>query len=195
MEAFGAGKRHEFEVKTLAAVRWLGTGDRDVRLLVVRPLAYRPRKGARLLYRDPVYLLCTDPQLPLDQLLQAYLWRWEIELNFREEKTLLGVGEAQVRKATSVEAVPALMVAAYAFLLLAGDTAAGDSQMLPVPKWRRDGPGERCTTPRLMGLFRSQLWGKAMGVNLKHFAQAKQNKAKPVLFDNALSSAVCYAFR
>jgi hypothetical protein len=195
VQAFGAGRRHDFEVKTLSAVRWLGTGVRDVRLLVVRPLAYRPRKGAKLLYRDPVYLLCTDPQLPLDRLLQAYLWRWEIELNFREEKTLLGVGEAQVRKAAAVEAVPALITAAYAFLLLAGSAAAGDSQILPVPKWRRASPYERCTTPRLMGMFRSQLWGKAMGVNLTHFAQAKKDKTKPVLFNNALSSAVCYAFR
>lgn len=195
VEAFGGGKRHQFEIKTLPAVRWAGTGSRDGRIVIVRPLAYRPRKGAALLYRDPVYLLCTDPDLPLDQLLQAYLWRWEVELNFREEKTLLGVGEAQVRKAASVEAVPALIVAAYAFLLLAGDTMSGRSELLPLPKWRRDDPGERCTTPRLMGLFRSQLWGKAMGVNLSHFMQARQSKTKPVFFNNTLPSAVCYAFR
>jgi hypothetical protein len=100
-----------------------------------------------------------------------------------------------VRKAAAVEAVPALITAAYAFLLLAGSAAAGNSQILPAPKWRRASPDERCTTPRLMGMFRSQLWGKAMGVNLTHFAQAKKDKTKPVLFDNALSSAVYYAFR
>ncbi|MDR2051685.1 MAG: hypothetical protein LBQ63_07950, partial [Deltaproteobacteria bacterium] len=38
-------------------------------------------------YRNPAYLLCTDPDLPVERLLQAYLWRWEIELNFRDEKT------------------------------------------------------------------------------------------------------------
>jgi hypothetical protein len=27
----------------------------------------------------------------------AYLWRWEIEVNFREEKTLIGCGQSQVR--------------------------------------------------------------------------------------------------
>lgn len=27
------------------------------------------------------------------------LWRWGIEVNFRDEKTLLGTGEAQVRTA------------------------------------------------------------------------------------------------
>ncbi len=81
--AFAAGKTHSFEVKTVAPVRWLGTGAADVRVVVIRPLAYRPRKGAHLLYRNPVYLLCTDPDLPLERLPQSYLWRWEVELNFR----------------------------------------------------------------------------------------------------------------
>ena len=83
VEAFAAGKIHMFEVKTVASVRWLGTGQQNVRLVVIRPLAYRPRKGSPLLYRHPAYLICTDPELPLDRLLQSYLWRWEIELNFR----------------------------------------------------------------------------------------------------------------
>jgi len=120
VEAFAAGKTHSFEVKTITAVRWLGSGDRDTRLVVIRPLAYRPKKGARLLYRNPVYLLCTDAELPLGKLLQSYLWRWEVELNFRDEKTVMGVGEAQVRTKAAVETVPAFVVAAYAFLLLAG---------------------------------------------------------------------------
>lgn len=134
--AYGAKTYHVFEVKTVDAVRWLGTGDKDVRIVVVRPLAYRPRKGARLLYRDPAYLICTDPGLPLDRLLQAYLWRWEIEVNFRDEKTLLGMGQAQVRSETAVEAVPSLMVATYAFMLLAARYSDMQSQVLPLPKWR-----------------------------------------------------------
>src|SRR5208283_4852434 len=109
VEAFAAGKNHLFEVKTIGPIRWRGTGAQNVRLVVVRPLAYRPRKGSWLLYRDPAYLLCTGSELPLDRLLQAYLWRWEIELNFRDEKTLLGVGEAQVRIPAAVETVPALI--------------------------------------------------------------------------------------
>jgi len=119
VEAHTAGKRHRFDVKTLPAVRWKGTGEKDVRLVVVRPLAYRPRKGAKLLYREPAYLLCTDTALPLEQLLQAYLWRWEVEVNFRDEKHVLGVGEAQVRTRAAVENVPAFICASYAFMLLA----------------------------------------------------------------------------
>jgi len=194
VEAFGAGKLHSFEVKTVAPVRWSGTGARDVRLVVIAPLAYRPRKGSRLLYRDPAYLLCTDPQLPLSQLLQAYLWRWEVELNFRDEKTLLGVGEAQVRTPAAVESVPALIVAAYAFLLLAG--TGGRSSPLPVPKWRTSpASGGRDSTAHMIGILRSQLWGKAMGLNISHFVPPRQPTTNTVLFENTLPSAVCYALK
>ena len=193
--AWGSGQVHRFEVKTLAPVRWLGSGDRDVRLVVIRPLAYRPRKGAPLLYRDPVYLVCTDPDLPLGQLLQSFLWRWEIETNFRDEKTVLGMGEAQVRTQAAVEAVPCFVVAAYAFLLLAAADVGQGQIGLPLPKWRRMGLGERDSTPRLIGALRSQLWGRALGVNLTHFVTNTEGKTNAGKIDDALPSAVCYAFR
>jgi hypothetical protein len=193
--AFAAGKNHLFEVKTVAPVRWLGTGDKDVRVVAIRPLAYRPRKGAHLLYRNPVYLLCTDPDLPLERLLQSYLWRWEVELNFRDEKTVMGVGEAQVRTKAAVETVPAFVVAAYSFLLLAGTEDNKRESMLPKPKWRTTDPPVRLSTASMIGMFRSQLWGKAMGVNLTHFVERKAAGMKPVLFEKSVSSAVCYAFR
>jgi hypothetical protein len=193
--AFAAGKTHSFEVKTVAPVRWLGTGAADVRVVVIRPLAYRPRKGAHLLYRNPVYLLCTAPDLPLDRLLQSYLWRWEVELNFRDEKTVMGVGEAQVRTNAAVEAVPKFVVAAYALLLLAGTEDNRRESVLPKPKWRTTDPPVRLSTASMIGMLRSQLWGKAMGVNLTHFVDRKAPGTKPVLIEKSLSSAVCYAFR
>jgi len=193
VEAFAAGTRHTFEVKSMPAVRWAGTGSRTVQVLVIRPLAYRPRKGSPLLYRQPAYLLCTDPTLPLSQLLQTYLWRWEIELNFRDEKTLLGVGQAQVRAPASVETVPALIVAAYAMLLLAGAAVCDSTTMLPRPKWQRSLPTGRCTTQQLISLFRSQLWDKAMMTNLRHFVSAKPPTRTLFNFNNSLASAVCYA--
>ena len=194
IEAFAAGKLHSFEIKTVAPVRWSGTGARDVRLVVIAPLAYRPRKGSRLLYRDPAYLLCTDPELPLSQLLQAYLWRWEVELNFRDEKTVLGVGEAQVRTPAAVESVPALIVAAYAFLLLAG-TANNRSSALPSPKWRISLTSTRDSTADMIGILRSQLWGKGMALNLTHFVAHHHDTTNTGLFNNSLPSAVCYAFK
>lgn len=195
VDAFAAGKSHTFQIKTIAPIRWRGSGSRDLRLVVVRPLAYRPRKGARLLYRNPCYLLCTDPELPLDRLLQSYLWRWEVELNFSDEKTVLGMGEAEVRTPEAVRTVPAFIVAAYAFLLLAGTDDKQISSALPLPKWRVPDPPVRPTTAQMINLFRSQLWGKAMGVNLGHFADTAQPGTKSVLLEKSLPSAVCYAIK
>ena len=193
VEAFAAGKRHLFDVKSIPAARWAGTGNRTVQVLIIRPLAYRLRQGGRLLYRNPSYLVCTDPALPLSRLLQSYLWRWEIELNFRDEKTLLGVGQAQVRTSASVENVPTLIVAAYAMLLLAGASASNSLKILPKPKWQRTQPEGRCTTQQLIGLYRSQLWEKAMTMNLRHFASADRETRTKINFENSLASAVCYA--
>ena len=84
--------------------------------MVIAPLGYRLRNGSRMLYRQPVYLICTDPDLPLEKLLQYYLRRWGIEVNFREEKAIIGTGEAQVRIPSSNQHLPAVTVAAYAIL-------------------------------------------------------------------------------
>ena len=74
---------------------WRTAGVAQVlQLIVIAPLAYRLRKGSRLLYRDPGFLICTDPDLHPRDIIEAYFQRWDIEVNFREEKTLLGVGQA-----------------------------------------------------------------------------------------------------
>lgn len=41
-----------------------------------------------MLYLNPAYILCTDHTLDVRQILQAYLWRWEIEVSFRDQKSL-----------------------------------------------------------------------------------------------------------
>ena len=44
---------------------------------------------ADLNYRKPAYLICYNPHLPPQEILQAYLWRWEIEVNVRGETICL----------------------------------------------------------------------------------------------------------
>jgi len=193
VEAYAAGKRHFFDVKTLSGVRWKGTGEKDVRLVIVRPLAYRPRKGAKLLYRDPAYLLCTDTDLSLEQLLQSYLWRWEVEVNFRDEKHVMGIGEAQCRTKASVENVPALICASYAFLLLAGMKSNCNALCLPRPKWYPAKPSDRCSTQQLIALFRTRLWGLAIRGNKTHFANRTPRYTNPLFLNHSFSSAVCHA--
>jgi SRSO17 transposase len=193
VEAFAAGKRHTFDIKTISGVRWMGTGDKDVSIVIIRPLAYRLSKGSRLLYRNPAYLLCTDAELDLETLIQAYLWRWEIELNFRDEKTVFGVGQAQVRSPLAVETVPALVVAAYAYLLLAADGISLKASSLPRTKWYPAKPGQRCSTQQKMSLFRTQLWGIAIDTNKTGFAYATPSDTNRFNYKNSLQSTITHA--
>jgi DDE superfamily endonuclease len=151
----------QFRVKQLGPLRAVQAGKcHDLQLLVIAPLGYRLRKGSKLLYRQPAFLICTDPTLPIQSLLQNYLWRWDIEVNFRDQKSLLGVGEAQVRNAHSVQTQPAVATAAYGLLLLAASQC--NLQALSQPKWRSDPTPKRLSTASLINLLRHELWNDSI---------------------------------
>lgn len=171
VEAWAAGKTHQFDIKVIKNVRWRKAGARNLQLVVIRPLGYRLTKNSRILYREPAYLLCTDVNLAINQLLQAYLWRWEIEVNFRDEKTVLGCGQAQVRNEVSVEKIPAFVVAIYALLLLAAHKTNQNREnpTLPRAKWYPSVPQKRQTTGDILNIFRSQVWAKNANINFSHF--------------------------
>jgi hypothetical protein len=142
------GQRRQLRYQEGDRVLWQsGAGRRPLRLLVVAPVPYRRTPRSRLSYRRSAYLLTTDRSMPALQLLQVYLDRWEIEVNHREEKTTLGVGQAQLWNRQSVARQPALVVAAYSALLLASWEAYGatrsDAYRL-LPKWRRTSQRPSC---------------------------------------------------
>jgi hypothetical protein len=170
--AFATGKSHTFRVKTLAPIQWKKAGaTHPLRLLVIAPVGYRLRKGSRLLFRQPGYLICTDPDLPVDQLLQYYLWRWEIEVNHRDEKQIIGVGEAQVRSPQSADRQPALAVASYAILLLAAAREAHTyvtPAALAPPKWQANQHRLRLSTQELIRQLRSEVWSYAINTLSGH---------------------------
>lgn len=197
VSVYAAGKTHQFQYKTLSPVRWRNAGsDHNLRLIVIRPLAYRLSKQSRLLYRKPVYLICTDSDLPIGQLIQFYVWRWEIEVNFRDEKTLLGMEQPQVRTPQAVASVPVFLTAAYAFLLLAASQVEHLSHSVQslAPKWRTLPQDFRPSTSQLLSLFRKQLWG--LGIQQSHFSgfvnQSNTNTTRQK-FKHSLHNAVFYA--
>lgn len=172
VRAFASGQVHDFQIKRLGpAVLRLDRAARPVQIIVIKALGYRLKKGGKLLYRQPAFLVCTDPQMKLEDLLQDYLWRWDIEVNFRDEKTLLGVGQAQVRTEASNQNAPALAVAAYAMLLMASVQAYGKNgapDRLLEAKWYRRKEQERATTSELINQLRRELWAEAL--NPEHFS-------------------------
>lgn len=166
------GQPWTLRYKRLAPVLWRKTGvAAPVQMLVLAPTPYRPHARAKLCYRQPAYLVCTDPALPPERVIAAYLQRWSIEGNFRDEKTMLGVGEAQVRNPRSVALVPAFAVACYSLLLLASARAFPNPAALwPQPKWRRGKPTTFSVSSALAQL-RAETWGRALGCeNFPHFA-------------------------
>lgn len=197
--AWAAGKLHQFKVKTIGPLRWRTAGQKhDLRLIVIAPLAYRLTKNSPLLYRQPAYLIVTDPKLPLKECLQMYLWRWGIEVNFRDEKHILGAGQAQVRHEKAVENVPALIIGAYAMLLLAAfDTYRHKESMdlaLPKPKWRQKEKRERPSTQQLISHLRAEMWGDSLGLNnFSHFVKERNGKMKLDKLNPNVTSAVLYA--
>lgn len=145
---FYGGKRRRVRYKEIVGVLWQsGAKTRLLRLFVIAPTPYRKRKSAKLYYRQPAFLLCTDLNSSARQLLQIYLDRWQIEVNHREEKDTLGVGQAQLWNPTAVPRQPVLAVAAYSALMLAALKvfgAARGTAYAQLPKWRRNARRPSC---------------------------------------------------
>lgn len=198
LEISVSGAPHQVRVKRLAPVLWRTAGLGQVlQIVVIAPLSYRLRKNSKLLYRRPAFLVSTDAELDLRALVQEYVQRCDIETNFREEKTLLGVGQAQVRNMHASNAVPALQVASYALLLLAtlrASQAPEKADLLPQPKWNAASAPPRFSTARAINQLRAELWGRILGLtNFSGFAAQHPPSMKPEKFTPHLPSAVLYA--
>jgi hypothetical protein len=146
---FHGGQWRDIRYKEMVSVYWrTGAAKRPLRLFVVAPIPYASGKGQRKYYRDPAYLLTTDLLRPGAALLQAYFDRWQIEVNHREIKDTLGIGQAQLRHSRSVPRQPAMLVAAYSALLLAAIQVFGDTRPAgafpALPKWRRNAKRPSC---------------------------------------------------
>lgn len=157
---FYGGEWRELRYKEVRNILWSsGTKRRQLRLVVIAPLPYV--RGGKRQYRQPAYLLTTDIEGPIEQLIQAYFDRLQIEYNHRDEKSILGVGEAQVRNEQSVSRQPMLCVAAYSALLLASIFAYKDQPHRDFgqePLWRPSPKRNSCRM--LVGLLRVTLLEK-----------------------------------
>ena len=180
-QVFFAGKHHKIRYKTLAPVLWqTGTQRQLYRLIVIAPLGYRLKKGSRKLYREPAYLLVPDINIPVEQILQYYFLRWDIEVNHRDEKSLMGVGDAQVRAPLSVGRNPQFSVACYSLLLLASIRAYGSERTedyLPLPKWRKES-NRRPSTLDVLSQFRREVMITQLGIDVQYQNNSKNASKK-----------------
>jgi hypothetical protein len=185
VQAWACEKQHTFNVKIIRNVRWRKSGNKNLQLIVIRPIAYRLTKKSRLNYREPIYLICTDPNLNINELLQAYLWRWGIEVNFKEQKSFLGCGQAQVRTEESCQNVPAFHTAVYSLLQLASHKEK--LVELPRPKWYKKDSKSRPTTGDIINEFKAATYAENIAisyddfVNIEHQQRSRKNSVNPSL--------------
>jgi hypothetical protein len=158
-KVFYGSKWRKVRYKEVSWVYWQGGAGRcPLRLLVVGPTPYRKRKSSKLYYRQPAYLPTTDLEDSVKQLLQIYFDRWQIEVNHRDEKDILGVGQAQLWNVKAVPKQPVLAVAAYSAMLLASLIAFGAERGAAyetLPKWRRTAHRPSCLD--LITLLRKEM--------------------------------------
>jgi len=163
VKIFHGARYRRVRYKEVSQLLWQrGGGRRLLRLFVLAPTPYRKTKTGRRYYRKKAYLLCDDNNLAAKELLQAYFDRWQIEINHRDEKSILGVGNAQVWADLSVPRVPALMVATYSLMLLSALETYGFKRTAayePLPKWRSDARRPSCQD--LVTLLRKQIEAKS----------------------------------
>jgi hypothetical protein len=177
---FAAGRCHQLRYKSVGPVLWRRGAQRlPLRLIIIAPLAYRAH--GHLLYRDPAYLLVTDPDADLAQLLQAYFYRWEIEVDQKDEKDLLGVGQAQVWSEKAVPRQPAFHVASYAMLLIAAIQCLGlnsTASLPPLPSWRQRKPPLRLSAAQLLARLRTEL----ESLDTADTSSARRRASQPAAF-------------
>jgi hypothetical protein len=156
---YHGGKWREVRYKEVDRVLWQrGTKQQPLRLIVIAPTPYRLTKMGKVYYREPAYLLCQATEIVSAKLVQKYFDRWQIEVNHREEKDTLGIGQAQIRAQKSVPRQPAFVVTAYSALLLAGIICFSDERTMvfpALPKWRKNAKRPSCLD--LVQLLRREL--------------------------------------
>lgn len=189
VQAWACGKEHTFNLKVLPNIRWRKSGDKNLQLVIIRPVGYKLTKTSRINYRDPIYLICTNPELNINKLLQAYMWRWGIEVNFKEQKTFLGCGQAQVRTAESCQNVPIFHTAVYSMLQVASNFE--NLTELPRPKWYKKktlGP----TTGDLINQFKAATYAENISIDYENFIKLEQLQRSRKNYANPSISAALY---
>ena len=157
--AIMGGERREVRYKEIKEVFWQkGSGRKELRLIVISPYPYRTTKKGKKMYRKEAYLLTDNLDIPVEKLIQMYIDRWEIEVNHRDEKTILGIGQAQVRNINSVLKLPTQLAAIYSMILLTSIECFGNGRgndFIPLPKWRKHTRRPSCND--LLNLLRKEI--------------------------------------
>ncbi len=167
--------------KHLPRLRSRTAGEKQIgQVVVIAGFKYKKTKRAPSSYTLPAYLYCSRAHVSVKRLVECYLLRWDIEVNFKEQRQIFGMHHAQVRHPKSVQAAPSLAVSSYSALHLAAIKAYGLGALPPLvslPKWRRAKPPKRFSTLDLLRQLKMEAMVEL--TNLSHFDACTPSRRSP----------------
>jgi DDE superfamily endonuclease len=141
-EIFYGRKNIKLKYKEESEVYWQrGAKKCPLKAIIVHGVKYRRNKNGYENYREPMYLLTMDLGSHTKNLIQYYLYRWEIEVTHRELKNDLGISQAQVTNEISVGRCPKTIGIANSLIKLAHILLEkeGKNEIYAMPpKWYKD---------------------------------------------------------
>ena len=199
MEVSVSGAPHQMRVKCCGNLLWRTAGlDHTLQLVVIAPLSYRLRQGSKLLYRQPAFLICTDPGVGSALLgpgLRPTLGH-RSELPRGEDPVGRGAGAGASSRFGGVGAGAAGGLLRHAAVGLPAH-AGRSGQARPATAAEVGGRAmrSRASPPSArINQLRAEVWGRALGLaNFSGFANRCTPTTKPEKFAPDLSSAVLYA--
>lgn len=155
------GGHHSVRYKEVSNVLWQSAARRrKLRLIIAEPTPFMVPGKRRKQYREPSYLLTTDLTTPTAELLQNYFDRWQLEVQHRDLKTDLGVGQQQVHADRSVPRLHTAYAGLWSMLTLATLRTLGPKRtdQYPVrPLWYVQKHGDRPSAVDIAALLRAAL--------------------------------------
>lgn len=182
---FYAGELRRVRYKVMPEVLWQsGGGQQRLRVLIIAPTPYRAtgRGKKRWYYRDPAYLLTTDLTTPAEELIQLYLARWQIEVEHRDLKSGLGVGQAQVWNDKSVARLHAAHVALWSMVKLAALRSFGllrNEHYPRRPAWYPQEPDDRASQRDIVQALQADLGGQQPATPAKRLRGPRSQRRPP----------------
>lgn len=184
--------------RCITVPHWYGAGPRTIQIATGTAVWYRiglPVVPLRwVLIRDPQQqfrpqaLLCTDPSVAPEQVVQWFVWRWQLETTYAEVRAHLGVeSQRQWNEQAIARTTPCLLALFSLVTLLASNLHSQGRLRLRSAAWYDK---SQPTFSDSIAAVRQQLWA----VSLFTGSGSQQDQSKmPRLLLQHLTEALCYA--
>ena len=129
----------------------------------------------------------TDLTLPVEQILNWYVGRWNIEVTFEEVRAHLGLETQRQWSVRAIERTTPCLLGIFSLVVLMGKVLHPEKLPLAESGWYQK---EEATFSDVLGAVRGHLWG---AMNYTGSAQSASLRLIPEALWNQVQKVLCYA--